>query len=229
VTFVERVWPKTIEVVEAEVRHPHLQELAEGTLDVNKFRFQAKQNYKYLVEYARALAVGMAKCPDHASMERFRAYLNQIMDNEIPFYKKYYKEKLGIDEKELEDTVMSSIKRAYTSHEIARAWEGTLAEMFAAILPCDLCYWEVAKRLKAICELPEGNIYREWIYMYVSEEFSRISEDAIDCMNRLAEGKSEEEMRRLEEIYLVSCQYELLSWDMYYTMQTWPLPHLFGR
>lgn len=225
--FTERVWEKTLKVVEEEVKHPHLQELAAGTLPVEKFRFQAKQNYKYLLEYARSIAIAIAKSPNYRLMEKYQRYLTEVMDNEIPFYRSYYKEKLMIDLDELEQTVMACIKRSYTSHELARSWSDDLATLTVALLPCAVCYHEVAKGLIKICQAPKESIYRDWIEMYVSDVFSKAVQEIVDLTNELTSNKTEEELKYLEEVYLVSCQYELLSWDMYYNMQTWPQSYLF--
>lgn len=225
--FIERVWEKTIKVVEAEVNHPHLQELAAGTLPIEKFRFQVKQNYKYLLQYTRAIAIAIAKSPDYSLMKRYRSYLDEVMDNEIPFYHKHYKEILGIGLEELDQTIMACIKRSYTSHELACSWEGDLAMLTISLLPCAVCYNEVAKRLIKICQAPQGSIYREWINMYISNVFTSAVQDIVELTNELTNNKTEAELKRLEEIYLVSCQYELLSWDMYYNMQKWPQNYLF--
>jgi thiaminase/transcriptional activator TenA len=216
-----------IEVVEDVVKTPHLQELAAGTLPIEKFKFQAKQNYKYLIEYTKALGVGLAKSPDFEAMQHFKAAISVVMDVEIPFYREDCRKKLGIGVEELEGTIMARNRRSYTSHELARSWEGSLAEMYASILPCNLMYGEDAKLLTKTCRLPKGNIYREWLDVYLSEQYVEHAENAIVFMNSLCEGKTEKELRRIEEIFLVSCQFERLAWDEYYAMSTWPVPGVF--
>jgi thiaminase/transcriptional activator TenA len=226
-SFIGRIWDKTMEVVDEEVKHPHLQEMASGILPEEKFIFQAKQNYQYLLEYTRAASLGIAKSPDYETMVIFQGYVNEVLDHEIPFYRQYYREKFNIDVAELDNTIMANIKRSYTSHELARSWEGDLAALTISLLPCAICYNEVAKKLIKICNAPEGSFHRDWIQMYVGEIFTTAVENIKALTDKLTENKSENELKKLEEIYLVSCQYELLSWDMYYKMETWPMPHLF--
>jgi len=225
--YEERLRPMTIRMVEAEVQTPHLQEILAGTLPLEKFRFQARQNYKYLVEYARAWAVGLAKCPDFDTMAIWAELVRETIEHEIPFYRSHWRQKLGLSLEELDGTVMSSIKRSYTSHELARSWEGDLAEQATALLPCAFVYWEMGKTMKRACQLPAGHLYREWIEFYTTGWYDEVCTKLIQLINRLAAGKSARELGRLEEIYAAGCNYEYLSWDMYYNMRTWPFPEIF--
>ncbi len=225
--FMDRVWSKTMEVVRSEVQQSYLQELAAGTLPIEKFRYQIKQNYKYLLEYSKVFALAIAKSPDFRTMVRFHNILDEAMEHEVPFYHKYYQEKLNIEPHELDSVIMDSMNRAYTSHERACAWEGGLAELVISVLPCAVCYREQVKLLDPLCKLPKGHPYREWIDMYLGEVYIKAVEETIELANELAENKTELELKKLEEIYLASCMYELLSWDMYYNMKFWPLPQLF--
>lgn len=226
-TFMDRVWSKTMEVVQNETHQPHLQELVAGTLPIEKFRYQIMQNYKYLLEYAKVFALAIAKSPDYQTMARFRSILDEVMENEVPFYRKYYQEKLNIDPEELDRVIMDGTNRAYTSHERACSWQGDLAELVIAVLPCAVCYREQAKLIDPLCKLPKEHLYREWIDMYLGEIFTESVSQLIELANELAEHKTEAELKRLEEIYYASCMYELLCWDTYYNMKFWPLPQLF--
>jgi thiaminase/transcriptional activator TenA len=225
--FVEYIWDKMIEVVEQTVKQVYFQELVAGTLPMDKFKFYAKQNYKYLVEYTKTLAIALAKSPDYDTEQVWKNGLIEVNDVEIPFFREYCRKELGLSIDELEGTIMSNVKRSYTSHELARAWEGSSAELLAAILPCALCYWQNALRLSEMCKLPKEHLYRRWIDLYFEPAYVKLCEDLIVTMNNLCEGKTEKELRRIEEIFLVSCQYELLSWDAYYNKVTWPMPQVF--
>ena len=50
---------KTVAVIE---KTPHMQDILHGTMPDDRFRFQIKQNYNYLMEFTKCWAVGFAKC-----------------------------------------------------------------------------------------------------------------------------------------------------------------------
>ena len=227
--YQERLYPMTLKVVEAEVQTPHLREIVAGTLPIEKFKFQARQNYTYLIEYAKAWAVGLAKCPDFETMEIWAELVRETIEHEIPFYRTYWREKLGLSLEDLDGTVMSAIKRSYTSHELARSWEGDLAEQATALLPCAFVYWEMGKNLKEKCRLPADHLYREWIQFYTTGWYQEVCTKMILLIDRLVGGKTARELARIEEIYALGCNYEYLSWDMYYRMATWPFPEIFPK
>jgi len=230
--YEDKLYPMTIRTVEMEAGTPYLKQIVEGTLPIEKFKFQVKQNYNYLIEYTKAWVVGLAKCPDYDTMSIWFGIVEQTFKNELPFYRKYWKEKLGITVEEFESTIMANIKRSYTSHELARSWEGDLTEQLTALLPCDLVYREMAKCLKKKCKLPKGNIYRDWIEFYDEGRgwFMEVCNTLIKLINDLTENKTPRELARLEEIYAVGCNYEYLSWrDMYYNMETWPIEDIFPK
>ena len=55
---------------ESIVEHPMVVELSEGTLDEEPFRYFIRQDYRYLIDNARALAQGTAKAPDYGISRR---------------------------------------------------------------------------------------------------------------------------------------------------------------
>ena len=52
------------------LEHPFVRGIGDGSLDKEKFRFYLKQDYLYLIEYAKVFAVGIAKSND-AEIIRF--------------------------------------------------------------------------------------------------------------------------------------------------------------
>ena len=64
--------------------HPFINELAAGTLPLEKFRFFLEQDNFYLEEYARCLAMGAAKSRTEAELRYFTTDLNQVLDAELP-------------------------------------------------------------------------------------------------------------------------------------------------
>jgi len=226
--YEERLLPRITTTVTAEMELPYMKEMLEGTLPLENFRFQCRQNYNYLIEYGKAWAIGFAKCSEYNEMAIWYEFVKETIEHEIPFYKEYWQDRLGVSFEEMETTIMANVKRSYTSHELARSWEGDLAEQVTALLPCDLVYWQMGQRLTSLCTLPEGHLYRDWMSFYTKGWFVEVCEKLIRLINKLTEHKTPRELAKLEEVFAIGCNYEYLSWrDMYYKMETWPLDELF--
>lgn len=225
--YVERLLPMVKKTVELEAETPHLRGIVDGTLPLEKFKFQVRQNYNYLIEYAKAWAIGMAKCSDFETMSFWYEIVKETVEHEIPFYREHWKTKLGISFEEMDGTVMNNTKRSYTSHELARSWEGDLAEQVTSLLPCDVVYWEMGKYLAARCKLPAGHLYRDWIEFYTRGWFTEATQKLVALIDKLVAHKTPRELAKIEEIFAVGCNYEYLTWHSYYAMETWPIGEIF--
>lgn len=218
---------KTVEVIE---NTPHMQDILKGTMPLERFRFQIKQNYNYLLEYTRCFAVGLSKCRNFDEMLDWYNILKNTMEGTVMHNRDYWAKQIGLTLEEMDSAIMAEGKRSYTSHELARAFEGDLAEALMALLPCNLLYMHMGKDLLPQCTLPEDNMYRRWIEFYTLPEYVKKCENEIRMINQYTENKSEKEIRRLLEIFAIGCNYEILQWqNMYYKMETWPLPEIFPK
>ncbi|TDG00272.1 thiaminase II [Paenibacillus piri] len=201
--------------------HPFVQELGSGTLDKEKFRFYMIQDYLYLIDYARLFALGAMKADDLATMGKFAALLDSTLSGEMSLHRTYAAQ-FGISRQELEEAKPSPVTLAYSHYMLHVAQKGTLAELTAALLPCAWSYWEIGKELNAIPGAADHEFYGEWVRSYSSDEFGSHALWCIELMDRLAEGKSDAELARLEEIFLNTTRYEYMFWDMSYNGQMWP-------
>ncbi len=71
------------DVWEQQHRHPFVIGIGDGTLDVDRFRFWVRQDYLFLIEYARLLALGCARAPRLADMARFAELAQAILSTEM--------------------------------------------------------------------------------------------------------------------------------------------------
>ena len=67
---------KTVAVIE---KTPHMQDILHGTMPDDRFRFQIKQNYNYLMEFTKCWAVGFAKCNGYEEMKIWYDLLTETM------------------------------------------------------------------------------------------------------------------------------------------------------
>lgn len=194
--------------------HPFVKGIADGSLDQEKFKYYMIQDYKYLIDYAKVFALGVAKAQDMDTMRLFAGYTGQIMDGEMEIHRGYMK-RLGITETEAELTPMSLDNRSYTSYMIRVAYEEGPAEIAAAILSCALSYEVIAKKiLDAYPQADKHPFYGEWVQGYACEEYSEANKILIALTERLTEGYSEEKRKHLTEIFRACSRYEAMFWDM---------------
>ena len=78
---------------------------------------------------------------------------------------------------------------------------------------------EIGLRLNQILGAAAHPLYGEWISGYCSDGYQEENSGLIELMNTLAEGRSEEELAYLEEVFINCSRYEAQFWDMAWKME----------
>ncbi len=206
-------------VWDAIVAHPMVEQLGEGTLDEAPFRYWVRQDYVYLVEYARVFALGAANAPDLERMGTFAELLDSTLNTEMDLHRAYAAE-FGISGADLEATEPSPTTRAYTDFLVRTAATGTFGDLVAVLLPCMWGFNETAKRLDAAGR-PDHDGYSEWIAMYAGEEFTELTEWCKGLMDDVAAGATEAERERYRDRFRTSARYEYRFWDAAWREERW--------
>lgn len=220
--FSEQLRQKTDAIWRASAEHPFLRGIGDGTLDVEKFKFYVRQDYVFLIEFSRVLALGAAKGGDPALRGKFAELLHSTLNVEMALHRSYC-EKFGISLQELEATEAAPTTFAYTRHMLTVAYTGSLADIAAAIMPCVYGYYEHGGALARAGEPAHAPLYAEWIRMYASQEYGEIAEWLRGAFDQLAEGLSPHRLAELETHYRTSARYEYMFWDMAWRMEQWPV------
>ncbi|WP_314305875.1 thiaminase II [Brevibacillus parabrevis] len=220
-TFTDRLLRSVAPIWEQVHQHPFVTGLGDGTLPVDAFKFYMKQDYIYLIDYAKMFALASVKAYDLETSARFAALQESTLNTEMELHRQYAA-RFGISREELEATEPSFVMLGYTSYMLRVAHQGSLAELVSALLPCTWSYWEIGKRLAQVEGALDHELYGEWVRMYSSDEFGQLAIWLIDIMNELAEGKNEQELARLEEYFVNTSKMEYMFWDMAYREEMWP-------
>ena len=77
--FSEQLREAAAEIWEAQHRHPFVQGIGDGSLDLERFKHWIRQDYLYLIDYSRLFALAAARSPDLATMTRFASLLNETL------------------------------------------------------------------------------------------------------------------------------------------------------
>lgn len=222
-TFTNRLFQNVQPIWEKNHQHPFVQELGKGILDEKKFIHYMKQDYVYLIDYAKLFAIGAMKAHNLETMDKFAGILYDTLHFEMDLHRQFAAE-FGISREELEATKPTPVNLAYTNYMLNVSQNGSLAEVVSCLLPCAWDYWEIGKLLRAqYGEHMVTNRYAKWIETYDSNEFAEGAKYLIQLMDELAEDKPERELEVLEKHFQITSKYEYLFWEMNYTEQDWPI------
>ncbi len=216
----ERLREAAREVWEAQHRHPFVNGIGDGSLSLDRFTLWIRQDYLFLIEYSRVLALGAARAPDLHTMRRFADLAQGVLGEEMSLHRSYAGE-LGIAEAELESEQMLPTTRGYSDFLVRTAAQDDFAELVAALLPCVWGYAEVGARL-AEGGLPAEQHYAKWIDMYASDEFAALAAWCRELTDRVGDGLSAEAAARMERTFRTSSLYELAFWEMAWSGESWP-------
>ncbi|WP_458209238.1 thiaminase II [Haladaptatus sp. NG-SE-30] len=216
-SFSDHLLEQGESIWEAQKNHPFVRELAAGTLDEEAFLHWVRQDYRYLLDYARVFSLAGTKADDEETMTHLLDVAHTILDYEMDLHREFA-EQYGIDRDELEQVQKSPTCVAYTNFLVRTAYEGSIAEISAAIYPCGQGYFDIAQHM---AELAEGDHrYTPFIEKYTSDEFEEAVAWMRDFVDRCGE-RYPDEYEAMREAFLTSARLEHQFWEMAYTQETW--------
>ncbi len=199
----------------AYIEHPFVRRLGEGSLSPESFKHYLKQDYLFLIQFARAYGLAVFKSETIADMRQAKDALGEILDTEIGLHVAYCGE-WGIPEAELAQLATAEATTAYTGYVHECGMGGNLLDLHVALSPCIVGYAEVAQWLAGqpftVCE---SNPYRQWIDMYASDDYQAVARAEIVQIDRLyAAEAGEPRFDELAEVFANATRLEIAFWDM---------------
>ena len=195
--------------------HPFVQGIGKGTLDIEKFRYYVKQDYLYLLDYAKVFGLGVVKANDEDTMREFGNMIYDILNNEMSIHNGYMK-KLNITKEELKSAKPTLENTSYTNYMISVSSIGGIAEVAVAVLSCAWSYEVIAKCLSKIPGAIDNEFYGDWIKGYTSEGYKNCTKWNIDLVDRVTKNMPKEQIEKLKEIFINCSRYEFEFWNMAY-------------
>jgi len=201
--------------------HPFVRGIGTGSLDTAKFGFWLRQDYRFLIDYARLFGAAVLKAPDLESMTRLSMLQHEILGREMELHRSYCAE-FAITPDDLEQTPKAPTTQGYTDFLLRTATTGDYAELLGALLPCMWGFSEVGVAL-ADRGYPDDDRLRRWINVYADPEFAELAEWCRELLNDACEGLPRRLMDRVERAFITSSRYELAFWEMAWIEETWPV------
>ena len=220
--FAQRLRKAADLVWEEGYRQPFIRELGEGTLPREKFAFYLLQDFRYLNDYARVHALGLAKTDDPEIMAFMLNVQNGALNVESTVHRTYLAS-YGITDEQMNNVRQSAFARAYTSNILSIAYGKDILDILVAVLPCAWVYADYGYRLAhEFADTLDVNQYKSWVDMYKTDEFWQGSAWLIEHIEKLAAEVSEERKQELVDIFVTGVENEYMFWSSAYDMQyTW--------
>lgn len=218
--FAEDIETRALPIREAILAHPFITGVGDGTLPVEKFKHYVRQDYLYLIDYSRVLALASAKAPDLGAMGWFAGLLDETLNVEMELHRTYCAE-FGVTREDLESTKPAPTTVAYTSYLLKVAHQQSFGELVAALMPCQWGYWEIGEHLARRGVPDQAPLYCQWIRMYASEEFAALAQEIQALADRAALDASPRQFEAMAEAYLTSLRFEHQFWEMSYNLEEW--------
>jgi len=205
---------------EREHTHPFVVGIGKGTLPIEMFQYYLKQDYIFLVEFSRAIAIAAAKAPSLEDMGKFAELLDETLNNEMDLHLSYCGD-FGLTKGDILATPPSPTTDGYTKHLLEVAYSGSALHAATAILPCSWGYSEIGKALFALGLPKNAPLYSRWIEMYNSDEFAELAGWLRSFIDREVRDMPAKVRSSLEEIFLKSSEHEYRFWDAAYRLEEW--------
>ena len=218
--FSEELRKENRRIWDAILGHPFILELGAGTLPLEKFTYYVKQDYLYLIDFARCIGLAASKAEDVDDMRSWADMMGGCLRYETEMLESVSKA-LGVPPGEISQTPKAPTNEAYTNHILKVAYEGSMGENVAALLPCMWTYMDVGGVLAEIGGYEGHPVYEEWCEAYTAPEYIELVEVYRSLVDRSAEEAGKAVKDRMRRHFRLSMQYEYMFWEMAYWMEEW--------
>ncbi|WP_273404109.1 thiaminase II [Campylobacter avium] len=207
----QRLLKENAKVWDEYLHHNFVKELEKGTLKEENFLFYLKQDYIYLINYAKCYAL-LALNANNAKELRFAMkFQNYIIEGELELHKSILK--LGIDADKLCVKDESIVNIAYTRYMLSVGQSGDFLDMLVALSACAIGYGYIGAEI--ISNLSKDELekhpYKEWILTYSGEVFQAEIKEFEDFLNSYE--VDENKFKKLSEIFHTVVRLEREFWQ----------------
>ncbi|WP_425043331.1 thiaminase II [Primorskyibacter sp. S87] len=197
-------------------RHAFVQGLSDGGLSREAFLHYLRQDYVFLIHFARAWALAVTKSETPQEMATAAATVDALVNHELQLHVSICAE-AGISEADLFATPERAGNLAYTRYVLESGYSGDLLDLLAALAPCVMGYGEIGTRL---AQEASSETYRAWIETYAGEDYQQsciaVGELLDDALERRlgADYASLPRWQSLCDRFATATRLEVGFWDM---------------
>lgn len=155
----------------AHTQHAFVEGLRTGTLPRENFLHYLRQDYIFLINFARAWALAAAKGATLTEIQAASGIVQSLANVEMPLHVQICAA-AGIDAATLGATEEAPANLAYTRYVLEAGYSGDFLDLMAALAPCVLGYGEIGARLQG-----SDGPYSDWITTYASHDYQSLCHD----------------------------------------------------
>ena len=211
----ETAWQQIEPIYQSIIEMPFIQELSNGSLPKDKFRFYMAQDAIYLEHFGRTLSLIGAKAHDINDALAFIRFAETAIVVERTLHESYF-EDFGVTDK---GTIQPACHHYIHFLRSTTALESIEVGM-AAVLPCFWIYQRVGDHI--VGQQPSANNpYQKWIDTYGGEDFAKAVKAAIDICDSAADNTTPQIQKRMTEALITSSHLEFDFWEAAFVGREW--------
>lgn len=195
-------------------RHSFVEGLGDGSLPQVAYLHYLRQDYVFLIHFARAWALAAAKAETYDEMAAASATVHALVHVEMPLHVQTCAAH-GIDRTALEATPEAAGNLAYTRYVLEAGYSGDFLDLLAALAPCVLGYGEIGLRLRSTT-----GPYAPWCATYGGAEYQALCADVGALLDSGLERRlgpdwhSLPRAQTLQSRFTTATRLEIGFWDM---------------
>lgn len=205
-------WKKVIE-------HQFVKQIFAGDLAEDIFKFYLKQDYYYLNQSMRNMAVLISKQQDVKAKQRLIEVIYSEANVEFAEFEKLL-DFYNIDADQYEKFKLSYANISYSNYLLAVSSQNTFAEGLAALIPCYWLYLKIAEKHADKLKTNQNGIYKNWAAVFKRDEFREMVEDLIILLEA---ELTEDNYELLKYHFNNSIKFEYHFFDDVYHKKSWEI------
>ncbi len=213
--FHERVLEAARPVWTAMLNHPFLAETAKGTISDQTFKTWLVQDYFYVRELIPFMGVLIAKAPPGLRAPLTDAVV--VFNRELALFREQA-EAHGVV---LEGQEMAPTCHAYVQFMLATAYSRPFEEAFTVHYAAEKAYLDSWSWVKA--HQSGSSRWQAFIDNWSSDAFRQYVSWLEETLDRLVAGWRDEDLAKLEALFVLTARYEYRFWEMAFSGETWPV------
>lgn len=156
---------------QAYTNHAFVEGQRQGDLPRANFLHYLRQDYVFLIHFARAWVLAAAKADTLVEMQAATGTVHALTHHEMPLHVQICAGE-GIDAAALKVIEEAPANLAYTRYVMAAGYSGDFLDLMPALAPCVLGYGEIGVRLAG-----SGEPYADWIDTYAGADYQPLCRD----------------------------------------------------
>lgn len=198
--------------------HEFVKQLADGSLPKESFFHYLVQDYLYLIQYAKAWALGVVKADSPEEMSFCSTAVDTLVNVELKLHIELC-EREGINKESIIQSKEDLEMIAYTRYLLAEGHNGNLLDLLAGVAPCTFGYGDVGRKLSQLPKVA-NNPYQQWIDTYSGEDYQNFciaTGEMLDkaIISRLGETFWQAPIwQNLCKTYTTATELEISFWQM---------------